>query len=51
MRSFREALKADLCGGVECIEPGGLLRSEYSALTKMGRNAMLVAQMSWPTHC
>ena len=27
---FKEALKADhICGGIECIEPGGL-RSEYS---------------------
>ena len=34
------------------MEPGGLLRSEYKgAIHDLTRNAMLVAQMSKPTHC
>ena len=38
--------------GIECIKPGGLLRSEYSGASQDLRcRAMLVAQMSRPMHC
>ena len=37
---------------MECMEPGGLCRSAYSgAIQDRKRRAMLVAQMSNPTHC
>ena len=50
---FKDALKADhISGGIERIEPGGLLRSECSGASQDLRcSAMLVAQMSRPMLC